>query len=82
MQRKKEVIDAKIGAADTARGLFLIHTGTGKGKCSAAFGVLARALGHGMNAVVAAQAEQRPPTEKPAVPAPSRGGHTIASRPR
>lgn len=52
MQRKKEVIDAKVGAAATARGLFLIHTGTGKGKSSSAFGVLARALGHGMNAVV------------------------------
>ena len=52
MQRKKEVIDAKVGAATTARGLFLIHTGNGKGKSSAAFGVLARALGHGLSAVV------------------------------
>lgn len=52
MQRKKEVIDAKVGAAGTARGVFLIHTGTGKGKSSAAFGVLARALGHGLCAVV------------------------------
>ncbi|MDO8933465.1 MAG: cob(I)yrinic acid a,c-diamide adenosyltransferase [Rhodocyclaceae bacterium] len=52
MQRKKTVIDAKVGAAGTARGLFLIHTGTGKGKSSAAFGVLARALGHDMRAVV------------------------------
>ncbi len=52
MQRKKEVVDAKVGAAQTARGLFLIHTGNGKGKSSAAFGVLARALGHGLNAVV------------------------------
>jgi len=52
MQRKKAVIDAKVGAAVTARGVFLIHTGTGKGKSSAAFGVLARALGHGLSAVV------------------------------
>lgn len=52
MQRKKAVIDAKVGAARTARGLFLIHTGNGKGKSSAAFGVLARALGHGLSAVV------------------------------
>lgn len=52
MRRKKEVIDAIVGAAGTARGLFLIHTGNGKGKSSAAFGVLARALGHGMHAVV------------------------------
>ncbi|MEW6165848.1 MAG: cob(I)yrinic acid a,c-diamide adenosyltransferase [Pseudomonadota bacterium] len=52
MQRKKTVIDQKVSAAGTARGLFLIHTGNGKGKSSAAFGVLARALGHGLNAVV------------------------------
>jgi cob(I)alamin adenosyltransferase len=52
MQRKKEVVDQKVGAAGTARGLFLINTGNGKGKSSAAFGVLARALGHGLNAVV------------------------------
>jgi cob(I)alamin adenosyltransferase len=52
MQRKKAVIDAKVAAAGTARGLFLIHTGNGKGKSSAAFGVLARALGHGLSAVV------------------------------
>lgn len=52
MQRKKEVIDQKVGAADTVRGVFLVHTGTGKGKSSAAFGLVARALGHGMNVVV------------------------------
>jgi len=52
MQRKKQVVAAKIGAAGTARGVFLIHTGNGKGKSSAAFGVLARALGHGLSAVV------------------------------
>ncbi|MDP1525490.1 MAG: cob(I)yrinic acid a,c-diamide adenosyltransferase [Rhodocyclaceae bacterium] len=52
MQRKKEVVDQKVGAAGMARGLFLIHTGNGKGKSSAAFGVLARALGHGQRAVV------------------------------
>lgn len=30
----------------------LIHTGNGKGKSTAAFGLLARALGHGLKAVV------------------------------
>ena len=52
MQRKKTLIDQKVGAGDTARGVFLIHTGTGKGKSSAAFGLVARALGHGMTATV------------------------------
>lgn len=52
MARKKAVVDGKIAAAKTARGVFLIHTGTGKGKSTAAFGLLARALGHGMAAVV------------------------------
>jgi cob(I)alamin adenosyltransferase len=52
MQRKKDVVDARIDAAGMRRGVFLLHTGTGKGKSSAAFGVLARALGHGMRATV------------------------------
>ena len=47
MQRKKEVIDAKVAAAQQARGILLVNTGNGKGKSSAAFGVVARALGHG-----------------------------------
>lgn len=52
MQRKKAVVDAKIATAQLQRGLFLIHTGNGKGKSTAAFGLLARALGHGKKAVV------------------------------
>ncbi len=52
MARKKAVIDASIASADEERGLLLINTGNGKGKSSAAFGVLARALGHGMNCAV------------------------------
>jgi len=52
MARKKAVIDAGIAAAAEERGLLLVHTGTGKGKSSAAFGLLARALGHGMRAAV------------------------------
>lgn len=52
MARKKTVVDAKIEAARIERGLFLVNTGNGKGKSTAAFGLLARALGHGMKAVV------------------------------
>lgn len=46
MQRKKDVIDTKIAAAQEERGILLVNTGNGKGKSSAAFGVVARALGH------------------------------------
>jgi cob(I)alamin adenosyltransferase len=52
MKRKKEVVDRHIAEANESRGIFLINTGNGKGKSSAAFGLLARALGHGMRAVV------------------------------
>ena len=52
MLRKKAVVDAKIESASIAKGLLLIHTGNGKGKSTAAFGLLTRALGHGMKAVV------------------------------
>ncbi|MCK0506508.1 cob(I)yrinic acid a,c-diamide adenosyltransferase [Aromatoleum anaerobium] len=52
MARKKQVIDARIAAAQGARGVVVLHTGNGKGKSSAAFGVLARALGHGQRAAV------------------------------
>jgi len=52
MKRKKALIAAKIDAARTARGVFLLYTGNGKGKSTAAFGQLSRALGHGLQAVV------------------------------
>ena len=48
MARKKAVVDAAIAAATERRGVLLVNTGNGKGKSSAAFGVLARALGHGL----------------------------------
>lgn len=53
MQRKKAVVDAAIASADQEQGLLLILTGNGKGKSSSAFGMLARALGHGMTVGVA-----------------------------
>ena len=47
-QRHKEIVDANIARATENRGVVLVHTGNGKGKSSAAFGMIARALGHGM----------------------------------
>ena len=48
MQRKKTVIDEKIKQAQRDQGVLLITTGNGKGKSSSGFGMVARALGHGM----------------------------------
>ncbi|MDH5785515.1 MAG: cob(I)yrinic acid a,c-diamide adenosyltransferase [Chromatiales bacterium] len=47
MARKKAVVDEGIARATEERGVLIVNTGNGKGKSSAAFGVAARALGHG-----------------------------------
>jgi len=52
MQKKKAVIDDQIAGAQTERGVLVVNTGNGKGKSSAAFGVVARALGHGQKVAV------------------------------
>jgi len=49
MQRKKAVVDAAIAKATERRGVVIVNTGNGKGKSSAAFGLVARALGHGLH---------------------------------
>ncbi|WP_028455790.1 cob(I)yrinic acid a,c-diamide adenosyltransferase [Chitinilyticum litopenaei] len=48
MARKKAHIDARIAEADLDTGVLLVLTGNGKGKSSSAFGMVARAIGHGM----------------------------------
>jgi len=48
MEHKKSVIDTNIKKADKDKGLLLLLTGNGKGKSSSAFGMVGRALGHGM----------------------------------
>lgn len=48
MARKKAIVDEGIARATEERGLIIVNTGNGKGKSSAAFGLAARALGHGM----------------------------------
>jgi cob(I)alamin adenosyltransferase len=46
---KRKAARAKILATKTQeRGLVIVHTGTGKGKSTAAFGMVMRCLGHGM----------------------------------
>lgn len=46
---KRKAARAKMLAGKTIeRGLLIVHTGTGKGKSTAAFGMALRCLGHGM----------------------------------
>ncbi len=48
MQKRKAAQDAEVAAKAIAeKGLLIVHTGSGKGKSTAAFGLLLRALGHG-----------------------------------
>jgi cob(I)alamin adenosyltransferase len=48
MQKRKAAQDAEVaGKAITSKGLLMVHTGKGKGKSTAAFGLACRALGHG-----------------------------------
>jgi len=47
MEKRKAVQDAEVASKTiTRKGLLIVHTGNGKGKSTAAFGLLLRALGH------------------------------------
>ncbi|TAN49656.1 MAG: cob(I)yrinic acid a,c-diamide adenosyltransferase [Methylococcaceae bacterium] len=52
-RRMKSVVDEAIARADRDQGLLVVLTGNGKGKSTSAFGMAARALGHGMHVGVA-----------------------------
>jgi len=52
MERKKAIIDGKIAAAQKEIGIIIVNTGNGKGKSSSGFGMVIRALGHGMKVAV------------------------------
>ncbi|WLI73007.1 cob(I)yrinic acid a,c-diamide adenosyltransferase [Halomonas alkalicola] len=47
MQKLKAHVDGKVAAATEQRGLLLVFTGNGKGKTTAAWGTVTRALGYG-----------------------------------
>ena len=47
MQKRKEAQDREVAAKTIEKGLLIVNTGKGKGKSTAAFGLVLRALGHG-----------------------------------
>jgi len=47
MAKRKAAQDAEVAAKTIEKGLLIVHTGTGKGKSTAAFGLALRTLGRG-----------------------------------
>ena len=47
MANRKAAQDAEVAAKTIEKGLLIVHTGKGKGKSTAAFGLMLRALGRG-----------------------------------
>ncbi len=52
MQRRKEVQEERLKARSQEKGLIIVNTGPGKGKTSAALGMVVRSLGHGFNVAI------------------------------
>ena len=48
MARRKAARERMLATKTEERGLLIVHTGKGKGKSTAAFGMVLRCLGHGM----------------------------------
>ena len=47
MENRKAVQDAEVASKTVEKGLLIVHTGKGKGKSTAAWGLMLRALGRG-----------------------------------
>lgn len=52
MRKKKAARDKIVATKTIEKGLLIVHTGKGKGKSTAAFGMVFRALGHGMKVAI------------------------------
>ncbi len=52
MQNRKKVQDAEVASKTLEKGLLMVHTGPGKGKSTAAFGLALRMLGHGRRVAI------------------------------
>ena len=52
MQRRKEVQAQRLADRTVEKGLVIVHTGNGKGKTTAALGIVLRSLGHGFKVAI------------------------------
>jgi cob(I)alamin adenosyltransferase len=52
MQRRKEVQDQRMSERSQQKGLVIVNTGQGKGKTTAALGMVLRSLGHGYRVAI------------------------------
>ncbi|MGB3613338.1 MAG: cob(I)yrinic acid a,c-diamide adenosyltransferase [Elainellaceae cyanobacterium] len=52
MQRRKEVQAQRVAERSREKGLIIVHTGNGKGKTTAALGMVVRSLGHGYRVAI------------------------------
>ncbi len=52
MQRRKQVQEQRLAQASQEKGLIIVNTGNGKGKTTAALGMVLRSLGHGYRVAI------------------------------
>ena len=52
MQRRKEVQEQRLAERNKEKGLIIVNTGNGKGKTTAALGMVIRSLGHGYKVAI------------------------------
>ncbi|MDS3862069.1 cob(I)yrinic acid a,c-diamide adenosyltransferase [Thermosynechococcaceae cyanobacterium BACA0444] len=52
MQRRKEIQAQRVAERNLEKGLIIVHTGNGKGKTTAALGMVLRSLGHGYRVAI------------------------------
>lgn len=52
MQRRKTVQEQRLTERNQEKGLVIVHTGNGKGKTTAALGMVLRSLGHGYRVAI------------------------------
>ncbi len=67
MQKLQAAMRQRMKAATDRRGLVLVHTGNGKGKSTAAVGMLVRSLGHGFKCAVVQFIKGEQPTAETAL---------------